>query len=89
MRRQSREEVSRRAWIERTSDGPPLSCTVIDISPSGAKIEVDDAMQLPDEFAIRLTRSGQPNFSCKVVWRNTTAVGVRFTNTREDRGNEF
>lgn len=78
MRRESREEVGHRAWLD-TGDGRPLlACTLIDISPSGAKLEVDDAAQLPQTFSLRLTRYGHPNFSCRVVWRNTNALGVTF-----------
>ena len=83
MRRENREEIGRRAWLE-TADGDSVfDCTLIDISPSGAKIEVEGAARLPNTFALRLTRHGHPNFSCRVVWRNVDAVGVTFTNVKE------
>lgn len=77
MRRESREEVGRRAWLE-TGDGT-LDCTLIDISPSGAKIEIDGAARLPEAFSLRLTRYSRPNFSCRVVWRSANEIGVTFT----------
>jgi len=78
MRRESREEVGHRAWLDTGDGGPLLACTLIDISPSGAKLAIDDAAQLPETFALQLTRYGHPHFSCRVVWRNASALGVAF-----------
>lgn len=78
MRRESREEVGHRAWLD-TGDGRPLlTCTLIDMSPSGAKLAIDEAAQLPEAFELRLTRDGHPSIVCRVVWRNANALGVTF-----------
>lgn len=77
MRRESRKDVGRRAWLD-IGDGRPLQvCTLIDISPSGAKLAIDDATQVPQTFRLHLTRGGAANFSCRVVWRSTDALGIR------------
>jgi PilZ domain-containing protein len=78
MRRESREEVGHRAWLD-TGDGAPLvACTLVDISPSGAKLSVDEAGQIPDTFGLRLTRYGHPRFACRTVWRSSNMLGVTF-----------
>jgi PilZ domain len=76
MRRESREEVGRRAWLD--ADGALLNCTVIDISPSGAKLAIDAADLVPETFKLRLTRYGHPRYPCRVVWRASNTIGVTF-----------
>lgn len=75
MRREHREEKSQRAWLD-AGDGVPLvACTLIDISPSGAKLEVDSNERIPDAFGLRLTRFGV-RLSCQTVWRTSNMIGV-------------
>jgi len=78
MRRESREEVGHRAWLD-TGDGAPLlACTLVDISPSGAKLMIEESEQVPECFSLRLTRYGHQRFSCRTVWRSSNVLGVRF-----------
>jgi hypothetical protein len=84
MRRESRKDVGRRAWLD-IGDGRPLQvCTLVDISQSGAKLALDDAVQVPQTFRLHLTRNGQPNFSCRIVWRSTDALGISFAPAAHD-----
>ena len=78
MRRESRKEVGRKAWLDIGSGRPLLVCTLVDISASGAKLALDDATEVPSTFDLRLTRDGKSNFSCRIVWRNTDALGIAF-----------
>lgn len=80
MRRESRKEVGRKAWLDIGAGRPLLTCTLIDISQSGAKLALDDAAQVPPTFGLRLTRDGSPTFSCRIVWRNAEALGIAFAN---------
>jgi len=79
MRRESRDEVGRRAWLDAGDGSALFVCTLIDISPSGAKLATGDVARIPETFGLRLTRYGHPNFSCRVVWRSDNALGVAFT----------
>jgi len=78
MRRENRREVGRKAWLDLGQGRPLLTCTLVDISPSGAKVAVRDATELPPTFALLLTRDGKQNFSCRIVWRNTETLGIAF-----------
>jgi len=86
MRRESRQEVGRKAWLDIGGGSPLLPCTLIDISSSGARLALDDAAQVPPTFALRLTRNGTENYSCRVVWRNVDALGIAFAKVRTDGG---
>jgi hypothetical protein len=75
MRREHREEKSQRAWLEAGDGGALVTCTLIDISPSGAKLEIDANERIPETFGLRLTRYGQ-RLSCRTVWRTSNMIGV-------------
>jgi PilZ domain len=83
MRRENREQVGHRAWLDTGAGGPLLACMLVDISPSGAKLSIDDAAQVPETFGLRLTRYGRSRFSCRIVWRNSNALGVTFAEPAE------
>ena len=78
MRRESREDKGHRAWLDTGEGGPLLTCTLVDISASGAKLSLDASDEIPDTFSLRLTRRGQPRFACRMVWRNANPIGVTF-----------
>lgn len=86
MRRESRKDVGRRAWLDIGRGRPLLACTLIDISQSGAKLAIDDAAHVPQTFRLLLTRDGPANFSCRIVWRNTDTLGISFAQGAPDRG---
>jgi hypothetical protein len=78
MRQEPRNTIHQRAWIS-VGDGLPLqNCTVIDISGSGAKLALADDDAISHEFSLRLSGSGHPCYSCRVVWRRQNTIGVRF-----------
>jgi len=53
-----------------------LSCIVIDWSLSGARIELQDAGNCPDDFTL-ITYGGK-SLDCRVVWQRNGTIGVRF-----------
>lgn len=83
MRRESRKEVGRKAWLDVGNGRPLVACTLIDISAGGAKLALDDAAQVPPTFGLRLTHGGRANFSCQIMWRSADALGVAFAKAAE------
>jgi len=59
-------------------DGSRKSCWLSDISHSGARIDVDDADNLPAKFVLLLAGPNGPRRDCTVVWRENGQVGVEF-----------
>jgi PilZ domain len=60
-------------------DGSTLgTCVMVNVSAGGARLVVPTSADLPDQFNIVLSRSGQLRRSCMVVWRSERTLGVRF-----------
>lgn len=74
------------AWI--AQKGKPLhGCVVADISESGARLNVEDLETIADEFMLVLSRRGDAQRKCRVVWRKQRQIGVEFTSSRSAKMN--
>lgn len=61
------------------SDGrATTTCIIVDISATGAKLELTRKCEVPDRFVLVLSTSGGLRRACKVAWRTGTAIGVHF-----------
>ena len=61
------------------ADGSTVQgCRMLDISGTGARLEVKKAEALPDQFILLLSRDGRLQRQCSVVWRSATTLGVEF-----------
>ena len=79
MRQRNRNQVDRVAWIS-VGDGRPLrNCMLIDISDSGAKVELEDAGDIPGIFSLWRSRHGHPRYSRRIVWSLKNEIGVQFS----------
>jgi len=77
-RRSPRRQVRIAAKIQVGKEAPTRDCTVVDISEYGARIEMKDAKDAPNEFILTLTPRGYPYRRCQVMWRSEHAIGVEF-----------
>lgn len=57
-----------------------VSCSIVDVSDTGARIETPQADAVPDRFDLILADNGKPRRDCRVVWRDGTLIGVTFEN---------
>jgi PilZ domain len=85
MRTESRRYVRRQVYIRAKllagRDVAPLDCAIVDISEGGARLNIDAAQELPQEFTLVLGRHGCPYRRCRIVWRKETQMGVVFDRT--------
>jgi hypothetical protein len=63
------------------------SCILLDVSQTGAKLEIDGS---PDvlrarEFFLLLSSTGLAFRRCELVWVDGTQVGVRFTSAEKKK----
>lgn len=76
--RAPRRKIDREGWIAIPGNFAARRCTVIDISDSGAKLQIDDPHFTRTQFELRLSRTDQGR-RCRVTWRRGMQIGVTFT----------
>jgi hypothetical protein len=59
-------------------DRESMTCTVRNISATGAALEGANLARTPDRFVLVMEMESATR-SCKVVWRNKTQIGVQFS----------
>jgi hypothetical protein len=87
-RRFSRRAVNEAAWIEKV---PTIleRCTLVDVSESGARLTISDVYDLPESFALHLTRESDAGRRCQIIWRRDHEVGVDFESESPHKQNTF
>jgi hypothetical protein len=77
-REQRRQLHKRLAWITVGDGVTEHECHVLDLSSGGARIAMDDAMDVRDQFELTLVRGHHKRERCEVVWRRGKTYGVKF-----------
>jgi len=77
-KRESRKLLGQAAWITLEGGFAARQCVVQDISSSGAKITIDDAVTLPARLRLAFARDARTGHKCQVVWRRGRSAGVKF-----------
>jgi hypothetical protein len=76
-----RRAINEPAWIERAPSNILERCTLVNVSEIGARLTISDVYDLPDNFALHLTRGGsKPGRQCQVIWQHDHEIGVEFLN---------
>ena len=57
--------------------GAAISCTVRNVSVTGAALEVESPVGIPSDFDLVVETDGIKR-SCRVVWRKERRIGVTF-----------
>jgi hypothetical protein len=55
-----------------------IDCQVLDVSPSGARIVTDAAIDVSDSFVLALVPEHPKRQPCEVVWRKGKTFGIKF-----------
>jgi hypothetical protein len=71
------------AWMTVDDGVTNRECFVLDVSPGGARIVTDVAIDVRDKFGLALVRDRPKHQSCEVVWRRGKTYGVKFLNASE------
>ncbi len=71
------------AWMTVDEGVTNRECFVLDVSPGGARIATDVAIDVRDRFGLALVRDRPKHQSCEVVWRRGKTYGVKFLNARD------
>ena len=76
-RGEPRRKVARTATIMDQGSPSPVPCVILDVSGSGARLDVHASATVPQRFKLLIDVDGSERL-CEVVWRRQNAVGVRF-----------
>jgi len=71
------------AWMTVDDGLTKRECFVLDVSPGGARIITDVAIDVRDRFGLALVRDRPKHQPCEVVWRRGKTYGVKFLNASE------
>ena len=73
------------AWMSVDDGLTNRECFVLDVSPGGARIVTDVAIDVRDKFGLALVRDRPKHQFCEVVWRRGKTYGVKFLSASEAR----
>lgn len=74
----NRRRMLKDAWIAIRGHHSVFPCCERDLSDSGAKITIENAVAMPQSFHLVIEVAGV-EADCEVVWRKPKELGVRFS----------
>ncbi|MCC8937549.1 hypothetical protein CI1B_53980 [Bradyrhizobium ivorense] len=75
-RKHPRTEINEPGYV--SSGGSVMHCVIVNISPEGAAIEVDNPAYVPDRFQLVMANDPSVVYECQVVWTKKTRIGLSF-----------
>jgi hypothetical protein len=75
-RKYARTEINEPAYV--SSGGSVMHCTVRNISPEGAAIDVDEPAFVPARFRLVMANDPSNVRECRVAWIQKNRIGLTF-----------
>jgi hypothetical protein len=75
-RKYQRTEINEPAYV--SSGGSVMHCTVRNISPEGAAIDVDEPAFVPARFRLVMANDPSNVRECRVAWIQKNRIGLTF-----------
>ncbi len=76
-RKTDRVRAFLRARIIFNNGNSTIDCTVKNISPTGAKLELSNTITVPADFDLEVPQRGKV-YRARIVWRDAEALGLTF-----------
>jgi hypothetical protein len=77
-KREPRKSVRQSGWITLDGGFAARPCEVVDLSTTGAKISMAEAVSLGPKLRLAFSRDARTGRNCEVIWRRGTTIGVKF-----------
>ncbi len=77
-KREARKRLGKPAWITLDGGFAARQCLVEDISTTGARITLEEAVGLPGRLRLAFSRDARTGHICQVVWRRGKSAGLKF-----------
>ncbi len=81
-----RERAFIQATISYANASQSVTVTVVQISATGAKLNIPDTLNLPDQFMISIPQKGIET-RARLVWRKDNVAGVAFQRAQSSAAN--
>jgi PilZ domain-containing protein len=75
-RKHPRTEINQHGYI--SSGGSVMRCLVVNISPEGAAVEVDNPAFVPQRFRLVMANDASAVYECRIAWIQKNRVGLTF-----------
>jgi hypothetical protein len=75
-RKHQRTLVNEPAYV--TAAGSVMGCLVINISPEGAAIEVENPAFVPQRFRLVMASDSAIQHECRIAWIQKNRIGLTF-----------
>jgi len=85
-RKHPRTEINEPAYV--SSGGSVMHCTVRNISPEGAAIDIENPAFVPSRFRLVMA-DGSSVHECEIAWIQHKRIGVTFAAMPQDRPSEL
>jgi hypothetical protein len=77
-KRDNRKSMRQTAWIILDGGFAARTCTVLDLSETGAKISIDEPSTVATRLRLAFTRDATRGRHCEVIWRRGRTLGLKF-----------
>jgi hypothetical protein len=75
-RKHPRAEINQPGYV--SAGGSVMPCVIVNISPEGAAIEVDNPAYVPHRFRLVMANDAATVYECQVIWSKKTRIGLSF-----------
>jgi hypothetical protein len=75
-RKHPRTEINHLGYI--SAGGAVMRCLVLNISPEGAAVEVDNPAFVPQRFRLVMANDASAVYECRIAWIQKNRVGLTF-----------
>lgn len=76
--RKARHQTMDQAWMTLDGGFAKRNCTILDLSVSGARLQMQDASPIPSTMSLAFSRDVRKLTRCRLVWRKGSMIGVEF-----------
>jgi len=78
-RKYPRTEINEPGYV--SSGGSVMHCVILNISPEGAAIEVDNPAFVPQRFRLMMANHASIVHECRITWIKKNRIGLTFVET--------
>jgi hypothetical protein len=80
--RKPRHKTAEEAWMTLEGGFAKRNCNIVDLSVTGACLQMPDASPVPAVVNLALSKDVRKLTRCRLIWRKGSRIGVEFLAAR-------